>query len=253
MKIQLLYLLLLCVLLSCASNESTTKTQTIEERFEFAKKAYANEDYIDAIRLFEEIRVQAPTSPYAIESMYFGAMSRYYNDNNLTAAVDFRNFRRSYPSSPLAGRAQFMVAESYYKLSPDAPLDQTYTGYAITEYQYYLRLYGDVERSLADSAEMRILELRTKIASKYLASGELYLKLDSKKSSLSFFERVLSDYYDTTPAIEAQLRIAEVQFGRKKMKEAEDALTKFEDVYLQKASPTQRDRAKELRQYIAIR
>lgn len=253
MKKQLFYIAFLFVLASCGSSESTTNTNTLEYRFEQAKKAYENEDYMDAIRLFEEIRIQAPTSPFAIEAMYLGAMSRYKNENFLTAAVDFRNFRRNYPTSGLAPRSQFMVAESYYQLSPNAPLDQTYTGYAITEYQYFLRMYGNNEGTLSDSCEMRILELRTKLAQKYLSAGELYLKLESRKSALAFFERVLLDYYDTTPAIEAQLRIAEVQIERKKMKEAEEALIKFEDKYLQKASQSQRERAKQMRQNFAVR
>jgi outer membrane protein assembly factor BamD len=238
---------------SCASTSDTVNKNTIEYRFEEAKKAYANEDWLDAIRLFEEIRVQAPTSSYAVEAMYLGAMSRYYNDNNLTAAVDFRNFRRNYPTSALAPRSQFMVAESYYKMSPRAELDQTYTSYAITEYQYYLRMYGDAEKSLADSSEMRILELRTKLADKYLMSGELYLKLDSRKSALAFFERVLNDYYDTTPAVEAQLRVAEIYLARQKLADAEKAIMQFDEKYLGKSTQQQRDRARKVKQYLALK
>lgn len=253
MKNQLLYIAFLFVLASCGGSESTTKTDTIEYRFELAKKAYVNEDYMDAIRLFEEIRVQAPTSPYAIEAMYLGAMSRYYNDNYLTAAVDFRNFRRNYPTSGLAPRSQFMVAESYYQLSPNAPLDQTYTGYAVTEYQYFLRMYGNTEGTLSDSSEMRILELRTKLAQKYLSAGELYLKLESRKSGLAFFDRVLADYYDTMPAVEAQLRIAEVQLDRGKLAESETAILKFDEKYLAKATQQQRERAKKIKQNLALK
>lgn len=252
MKKQLFYITFLFAFASCGSSESTTKTETIEQRFEQAKKAFENEDYMDAIRIFEEIRIQAPTSPYAIESMYLGAMSRYKNENYLTAAVDFRNFRRNYPTSGLATRSQFMVAESYYQLSPKAPLDQTYTGYAITEYQYFLRLYGNGEAGLSDSSGMRILELRTKLAQKYLSAGELYLKLESRKSALAFFDRVLADYYDTAPAVEAQLRIAEVQLDRGKLADSEAAILKFDEKYLGKATQQQRERAKKIKQYLAL-
>jgi len=252
-KKQLFYIAFLFALASCGSSESTTNTNTLEYRFEQAKKAYDNHDYMDAIRLFEEIRVQAPTSPFAIEAMYLGAMSRYKNDNFLTAAVDFRNFRRNYPTSGLAPRSQFMVAESYYQLSPNAPLDQTYTGYAITEYQYFLRMYGNDESTLSDSCEMRILELRTKLAQKYLSAGELYLKLESRKSALAFFDRVLADYYDTTPAVEAQLRIAEIKLERGKLAESEVAITKFDDKYLGKATQQQRERARKIKQFLALK
>jgi outer membrane protein assembly factor BamD len=252
-KKHLFYIAFLFVLASCGGSGNTVNTYTIEYRFEQAKKAYDNHDYMDAIRLFEEIRIQAPTSPFAIEAMYLGAMSRYKNENFLTAAVDFRNFRRNYPTSGLAPRSQFMVAESYYELSPNAPLDQTYTSYAITEYQYFLRMYGNDEGTLSDSCEMRILELRTKLAQKYLSAGELYLKLESRKSALAFFDRVLADYYDTTPAIEAQLRIAEIQLERGKLADSEKAILKFDESYLGKSTQQQRERARKIKQYLALK
>ena len=241
---------------SCGSSGSATggkSESTLEQRFNDAKKAYEKQDWLDAIRMFEEIRIQAPTSPFASEASYLGAMARYKNENFTSAAVDFRAFRRNYPTSPLAARSQYMVAESYHQMSPRAELDQTYTNYAITEYQYFIRLYADGDKSLADSVEKRIVELRTKLAQKLLYSAELYLKLEDRKSSLLYFERVLDQYYDTTPAIEAQLRIAEVQAKRNKTKEAQDAISKFDAKYLEQATPDQRNRARAIKQTLAVR
>ena len=51
-----------------------------------------------------------------------------------------------------------------------------------------------------------------------------------------YFERVLDQYYDTKPAIEAQLRIAEVQAKRGKTKEAGEAIGKFDSKYLDQAN-----------------
>jgi outer membrane protein assembly factor BamD (BamD/ComL family) len=116
-----------------------------------------------------------------------------------------------------------------------------------------MRLYSDGDKPLADSVQNRIVELRTKLAQKLLYSAELYLKLDSRKASISYFERVLDQYYDTTPAVEAQLRIAEVQTARGKTKEAQDAISKFDTKYLEQATPEQRTRAKSIKQSLAIR
>ncbi len=241
----------LILMTGCGSSNSASggkPESTLEQRFNDAKISYEKEDWSDAIRMFEEIRIQAPTSPFASEASYLGAMARYKNGNFTSAAVDFRAFRRNYPTSPLAPRSQFMVAESYYQMSPRAELDQTYTNYAITEYQYFLRLFIDPEKSLTDSSQNRIVELRTKLALKLLYSAELYLKLEDRKSSLLYFERVLDQYYDTKPAIEAQLRIAEVQAARKKNKEAQDAISKFDAKYLDQATPEQRNRARSIKQ-----
>jgi outer membrane protein assembly factor BamD len=241
---------------SCGSSNNSfsdvTAENRIEKRFEEGKKALADQDWTEAIKIFEEIRIQAPTSAFAIEAAYLGAIARYENESYITAASDFRNFRRNYPTSGLAGRAQYMVGESYYKLSPRAELDQTYTTSAISEYQYYLRLYSGEEKPLADSAEMRILELRTKLATKYLSTAELYLKLNSRKPAMMYYERILDQYYDTKPAIEAQLRIAELYTLRFHYKEAQDAMSKFDIKYLDQATPNQRDRAKKIKQEISM-
>lgn len=229
-----------------------TAANRIEKRFEEGKKAFADEDYNEAIKIFEEIRVQAPTSAFAIESTYLGAYARYKNESYITAASDFRNFRRNYPTSNFAGRSQYMVGESYYQLSPRAELDQTYTNSAISEYQYYLRLYSGDDKSLSDSAEMRILELRTKLASKFLSTAELYIKLGTRKPAMMYFERILDQYYDTKPAIEAQLRMAEIYFGRLRYNDAKDAITKFDLKYLDQATSKQRDRAKRIKQELSM-
>ena len=76
-----------------------------------------------------------------------------------------------------------MVGESYYQISPRPELDQTYTLLALTEFQNFLHDFpvtpaspspvsgsttpAGTSASLADSAQMRITELRQKLARKY--------------------------------------------------------------------------------------
>lgn len=248
---------MLCLsLTSCGSGKSVSQTpvsNVIETRFAEAKAAYAKEDWLEAIRIFDEIRLQAPTSNYAIEATYLEGMSRYNAGTYISAAVDFRAVRRNYPSSPLASRAQFMVGESYNMLSPRAELDQTYSQYAINEYQTFLRDYSNSDKALADSAQMRITDIRNKMAQKVLYSAELYLKLSSKNAAVLFFSRVVDNYYDTPSAVEAQLRIAEVQYGRKKMKEAQDAVLVFEEKFFTNATPAQRSRARSIKQSLSLK
>jgi outer membrane protein assembly factor BamD len=238
---------------SCGSSSSSVTAQnSLEFRFNEGKQAFEKGDLLDAIKIFEEVRMQAPTSSFAVDAMYLGAYARYLNKNYITAAADFRSFRRTYPTSPLAARAQFMAAESYYGMSPRAELDQTYTNYALSEYQLCIKMYTD-DKQITDSCELRIAELRGKLASKQLLTAELYLKLQARKPALLTFERVLDQYYDTPAAIEATLRIAELQSERGKMKEAREAIDRFDDRYLQQATPQQRERAKRIKQLIAVR
>ncbi len=218
-----------------------------DQLFAQGKAAYEKQDWTEAIRLFEQVRIEAPASPVAAEATYLEAMSRYNQDMFAGAAVDFRAVRRNYPSSPFASRAQYMIGESYYQISPRPELDQSYTVLAIGEYQTFLRDYPNTIPSLADSAQKRIAELRNKIAQKYFLSAKLYDKLDDPKSSLVYYQRVLDNFYDSPVAPESQLRIAEINFDRHKLDDARKALDAFDAKYLHDATNSQRDRALKLR------
>jgi outer membrane protein assembly factor BamD len=230
-----------------------TVNNAIDVRFAEGKTAYEKEDWLEAIHIFDEIRLQAPTSDFAVNATFLEGMARYNSGTYISAAVDFRSVRRNYPSSPLAARSQFMVGESYYMLSPRPELDQTYSQYAINEYQTFMRDYSDTYKPLVDSAQMRITEIRNKMAKKILLSAELYLKLSSRNSAITFFNRVVDSYYDTPAAIEAQLRIAEVQYDRNKMKAAQDAVLIFEEKFFTNATAQQRERARKIKQSLSMK
>jgi outer membrane protein assembly factor BamD len=239
------------MLVSCGSGNDQLAKQTpqgtSDKLFSDGKTAYNKEDWPEAIRLFDEVRIQSPSSSMAAEATYLEAMSRFNSDMFSSAALDFHTVRRSYPSSPFASRAQYMAGESYYEISPRPELDQSYSVLAISEYQLFLRDFPKASPTLIDSANHRILELRTKIATKYFLSAQLYDKLEDAKSSVVYYQRVLDDFYDTPMAPEAQLRLAEIQFDRKKMAEARQALDSFDAKYLKDATEPERQRALRLR------
>ncbi len=225
----------------------TTPLGNAEKLFADGKAAYAKQDWLEAIRLFEEVRVQSPASTIAAEATYLEAMARFSSDMFSSAALDFHAVRRNYPNSPFASRAQYMAGESYYQISPRPELDQAYTTLALSEFQIFLRDYTNAAPALLDSAQKRIVEIRTKLAEKFFLSGQLYDKLEDPKSALVYYNRVLDSYYDTPLAPESELRVAELQFDRKKMNDARQALDAFDAKYLKDATTDERQRALHLR------
>ncbi len=249
-----------------SSSDELTKAPplgTADQLFTQAKAAYDKEDWPEAIRLFEEVRVQAPASTISAEATYLEAMARYDQDMFAGAAVDFRAVRRNYPNSPFAARAQYMVGESYYQISPRPELDQTYTPLALTEFQNFLHDFPSQSVSssspssassiasasgttLTDSAQKRIVEIRTRLATKYFMAAQLYDKLEDPKSAVVYYERVLDNYYDTPPAVESELRLAEINTGLKKPDDARKNLDAFDTKYLATATTDERQRALKL-------
>jgi outer membrane protein assembly factor BamD len=272
------------IALGCGSDsDQLTKTppkEAVEQQFSEGKAAYTKEDYVEASRLFEDVRLQAPASNIAAEATYLEAMSGFNQEKYATSAADFRAVRRNYASSPFAARAQYMVGESYYQASPRAELDQTYTVLALTEFQNFLHDFptgssawasstsggastsnldnraSKAEMSLAgsslvDSAQARILELRKRLAQKYFLSAQLYDKLEYFKASTVYYQRVLDNFYDTPPAPESELRLAEINAGTNKLDDARKCLDAFDTKYLQLATADERTRALTLHNKLA--
>jgi outer membrane protein assembly factor BamD len=244
-------LAVLAIVQGCGSGNDQLEKQSpqgsTDKLFSDGKAAYAKEDWPEAISVFEQVRVQSPSSSIAAEATYLEAMSRFNSDMFSSSALDFHTVRRSYPSSPLASRAQYMAGESYYEIAPRPELDQSYSVLAISEFQLFIRDFPKAPPSLVDSANHRILELRTRIATKYFLSAQLYDKLEQPKSSIVYYQRVLDDFYDTPLAPESQLRIAEIQYTRKKVDDAKTALDAFDAKYLKDATEPERQRALRLR------
>src|SRR6476660_3658005 len=76
---------------SCGGGSESSKPESIQDnvaaRFQEGKAAYDKENYQDAIRIFEEIRIQAPTSAVAAEAAYLQGMSRFKMESYSSAAV----------------------------------------------------------------------------------------------------------------------------------------------------------------------
>ncbi len=245
------FLLLFVVASGCGSSgDQLTKPLAptpSEKLFADGKAAYDKEDWLEAIHFFEAVRVQSPTSELATQSTYLEAMARFKQEMYSGAAVDFRAVRRNYPNSPTAARAQYMVGESYFQLGPRPELDQSYTSLALAEFQTFLRDFPDAPSTLIDSAKNRIVEIRNKLANKFFLAGQLYDKLEDPKSALVYYGRVLDQYYDSPRASESEVRVAELNFDRKKLDDCRKALDAFDSRYLKSATESERGRALKLR------
>ncbi len=59
----------------------------------------------------------------------------YQRSEYIVAAYEFSKLIRNMPASEFVPKAQYMLADSYYQLSPNFNLDQVYTKKAIVELQ----------------------------------------------------------------------------------------------------------------------
>lgn len=216
---------------ACSSGGSSTvdDIDDPEKAFFVAKSLYDKQDYLDAIDEFTTIKLKFSGSSVMDKSLYYLGMSYYKREEYILANYEFESILRNYPSSEFYEDARYMLGMCYYGLSPNYKLDQTYTRYAINEFQSYIELYP--EGKFANQAEKKITQLKTKLALKEYKSAELYYDIGKYKSALVYYKHITEEYQDTEYADEALYGVIKTQFIKKLYDQATESINKFEDRY----------------------
>ena len=228
-----IFLLLLGALInfSCSSGGSSTvdNIDDPEKAFFVAKSLYDKQDYLDAIDEFTTIKLKFSGSSIIDKSLYYLGMSYYKREEYILANYEFGSILRNYPSSKFYEDSKYMLGQCYYGLSPNYKLDQTYTRYAINEFQNYVEIYPNGKYTA--KAERKISELKSKLALKEYKSAELYFDIGKYKSALVYYTHITEEYSDTKYADAALYGVIKSQFKKKNYDQVSEAIKKFEDRY----------------------
>lgn len=220
---------MLSVFSSCGSSGSNIKTDDPEKAYNIAKAKYNRGDYLDAIDDFSLIKLKFSGSSIIDKAIYYLGMSYYKREEYILALYEFESLVKNYPSSSLSEDARYMYAMSYYGLSPQYNLDQTYTRYAITEFQNFLELYP--KSKYAAEADRNIQILREKLALKAFKSAELYYNLDNYRSALVYYDNVLDEFFDTKYADDALYGKIQALIHKKRYEDAKHEIERFEQKF----------------------
>lgn len=215
------------VFYSCGSSKGSDITTEDPERAYFlAKSRYDKKDYLDAIDDFNLIKLKFSGSSVVDKAIFYLGMSYYKREEYILAVYEFETMIKSYPTSSLVEDARYNLSMCYYKLSPAYNLDQTYTKYAINEFQNFLELYP--KSKYANEAESRITELKNKLSLKAYKSAELYFNLGNYKSALVYFDNVLDEFFDTKYADDALYGKIQTLIIKKQYDKAKKEIERFE-------------------------
>jgi outer membrane protein assembly factor BamD len=230
-------LLIVSLAINGCSGDDAVRESTAEHRFGLAMEEYNDENYLDALQHFDVIRLQFPGSSVSDSARFYSGMSRYHREEFLLASYEFNQVRLGAPSSALLSDAQYMYAMSYVALSPDVPLDQTYTIRAIDAVQTFIELYPKHEK--ADEAAGYIQDLYNKLAEKEFNTGVLYVRLKNPSSAMISFDAVIDRYYNTPFADDAMYEKIQILVRRNKRAQAIEVMDEFLKKY--KDSPYKED------------
>lgn len=218
------------IISGCSSaNKSNIDTDDPDKAYDIAMLSYNKKDYTQAVEDFSLIKLKFSGSKNIDKAQFYLGMSYYNRKEYILAANEFENLLKNYTSSEFQVEGRYMLAMSYYSLSPEYYLDQTYTNYALIEFQNFLIIYPKDKK--VSEVEAKIKELRNKLALKEYSAGLLYVKMDRYKAAQVYFEKVQTEYYDTDYADDASFNKIKVLIMRKKTEEAKKEIASFESKY----------------------
>ena len=209
---------------NCSSTKDTTSFSS-EEHLEYAKLLMTDGDYEEAIREFQSVLLQYAGSPVNYDAQYFIAFTYYKREQYLLSAYEFSKLIRDIPTSEFVQDSQFMLAESYYQLSPDYQLEQSYTKKAIEEFQAFIEFFPTHPK--VEEAERKIDELYAKYAEKDYKSAVIYEKLEYYTAAINYYTLVKDTYHDSKYAPLAHYNLIKLLVVRNRTDEALRNIAEF--------------------------
>jgi outer membrane protein assembly factor BamD len=201
-------------MLNCSGSVDTSKFST-EEYYNYAYKLYQNEDYERALQEFQNFVLQYSGSAFYDKAQYYLGMTYYKRKQYLLGAYEFSKLIKNIPASTFVPEAQYMLAESYFQLSPPYQLDQAYTRKAIEEYQAFIDFFPKDLK--IEEADRKIKILNEKLAQKDYQSALIYERMDYSRAAMKYYGSVAEIYHDT--------KFAPIALYRKIMLELNKSLT----------------------------
>ncbi len=220
---------ILSFVFGCSTTVDTSNF-TAEQHLQYAQKLLTDGDYEKAVHEYQAILLQYSGTAINDDAQYFLGMTYFKREQYILAAYEFSKLIRDIPTSPFVQDAQFMLAESYYKLSPNYQLDQTYTKKAIQEFQAFIEFFPTHPK--VKEAEKKINELNLKLAHKEFHSAQIYERMEYYNAAMQYYTKVYETYHDTKYAPDAlynkiKILVDQKHYTEKALRNIEKFLEKY--------------------------
>ncbi len=221
----------------CASGpETRTKVSyraSAKENFIKGKKAFDDEDYLEAIEYFKFVKNKFHYSAYATASDLLLADCHFERERYIEAADAYVNFIKLHPRHEKVGYATFRIGVSFFKRMPDdwwfAPpayeLDQKETGRAVRELERFLAQFPDDE-NIPEARKLLAL-CKRRMAERVQYAMNFYRDEERHRGALWRADQLLKSYPGTGFDEEALLVKAESLFELGESEAARSALNEL--------------------------
>ncbi|MFP4060658.1 MAG: outer membrane protein assembly factor BamD [Bacteroidota bacterium] len=180
---------------SCSGYEKILKSTDVEMKFNKALEYYAEEDFVKASTLLEQISPYYRGTKKSDTISYYIANSYFQMKDYIQAAYFFKEYTQTYPRGTFAEKAEFLHAYCNYMQSPRPSLDQEYTFKAIESFQLFLIKYPGTDKR--DEVLTYLDELKNKLVEKSYLSAKLYYDLGYYEAALVSLRNSIYEYPDS--------------------------------------------------------
>ncbi len=167
-----------------------------------AEKNFIKGNYELAYEYYKEIRDKFPGTPQAIFAELRMADSKFWNEEYLEAITLYEEFEKFYPNNEAIPYVIYQIGTCYYKMKKSYDRDQTYAEKAIYAYKRLLQNFPNSPYNA--EAERKINELRELLAQHELYIAKFYYKIKYYRGAYQRLLYILNTYPDTYTAKEAQ-------------------------------------------------
>jgi outer membrane protein assembly factor BamD len=173
-----------------------------KENFIKGKKAFEDEDYLEAAEFFKFVKSKFPYSTFATESDLYLADCDFERDRFMEAADKYRNFVKLHPRNKKVPYALYRVGLCHFEQIPDdwwfSPpayeQDQTETVRTIREFEYYLKRFPNDEN--APKAQEHLKKCKVRMAEQVMYVLDFYRRRGHPRAVFWRADELLKKYPD---------------------------------------------------------
>lgn len=173
-----------------------------------ARRLFERGDMLNLVSLLTTYTTQQSGAADVDQAVELLGRARLRQREYPLAEADFVRVLRDFPESDSAGSAAFLLGEALLGQSREADFDQEFTLKALQQFMDYRRGYPDHWR--AGEATTRIGQCRTRLATKLVRTGDLYVRLGQWEPARLYYRNALNEYGESPVAGDAVIGLAVV-------------------------------------------
>jgi len=171
-------------------------------------RALRNDQYREAVELFDQLEREHPFSTWATNAKLMGAYGEYMRNRYTEAIGALDRFIQLHPAHRDIAYAHYLRALSFYEQINDAQRDQRATEQAISALQDVVNRFPDT--AYARDARLKIDLGRDHLAGREMNIGRFYQRQRLLNAAIGRYRRVIEEFQTTNHVPEALHRLTEI-------------------------------------------